>query len=940
MALLSAAAVVAIAFPPIDTYPALASTVVDPVVDFGDYELRFECPISGTTEFRLRPEDVPSEATGIVTAKPGFPDRCDGGISGDPSSAVRARGVVASDGSLTPQSWDMTNSFGGVRMDVDRWVEFGNGSDALTIIYSAREPATFSLDPATQTLTGTSTNPVTPTSVLTAIGFSQAPSFSAPDLPAGLSIDASTGVISGTPTAPFGPQDVTITAENDGEVATAAVGITISTPQFVVTLKQDIGMETRTISVDQGQPLDLPKTQNGSGQVGVTLTGRGSTLFPIVKDSHFFGGWYTDEALGEASFVGLPGTSYLPSADITLHAKWIPARDICFQQVDNTVDSAVTFPSDWTDQWPWDYPITQCAGTTRGTQVRVPSGVPFDLPVPTRSNAGFHGWFSGSQPTSTSSPSGTLYGRGGETHQVTFSSGSVLTYHSQWQTAALPINFDANLFAASWGSEPCQLIGTSNPPQCRISWNPGDPLAPSGRPTVTAPTPVREGWRFDGWFTSSSGGTRLGGGGDPIAEVSGSTARGQWTQLALNRSSTSMALTAGAAITPWTVTPVAFTPTTFTVSPALPSGLAIDASDGTISGTPTVPQAATTHTITATGTDGPVTTTLSISVAVPPLGAPVGLAATPGDAQVTLSWQPPADTSGPTITSYTVTADPGGATCTTAALTCTITGLTNGSTYGFTVVAQRAEGSGTVSNTVSGTPVAAPAVAGPVPPTTPTPAPVAANWVPTPANEQPRKGPAAAEMQREGGPPVALAALSSAAGEVAYVDDEGSLSIVFTGDTATSVERGLVATREGMVRCEICAAIAEGTLVEIWTFSTPRLVATAVADANGCIDTMIPLSAPLDGGPAIGAGQHTLQVVLPMDDGSGRLAVNVGVIVGGLAPSGLPAGEGSTTDATAAGLMLLLTSAGLHGLLRRSGQSRGRSARPTVGASRREAITT
>lgn len=189
----------------------------------------------------------------------------------------------------------------------------------------------------------------------------------------------------------------------------------------------------------------------------------------------------------------------------------------------------------------------------------------------------------------------------------------------------------------------------------------------------------------------------------------------------------------------------------------------------------------------------------------------------------------------------------------------------------------------------------------PTPPVTTDPptSPVAAPWIPTPQNEQPRVPGAQGEMQREGGQPVQLGAISSRAGEVAYVDEDGLLSVVLTGDTATSVARGLVATREGMVRCEVCGDMAPGSIVEIWAFSTPRLVAAAVVDERGCIDVMVPLSAPLDGGPTIGAGQHTLQVVLPLDDGQGRLAVNVGVSVGGLRPGSIPAGEGMPTGAAA-----------------------------------------
>ena len=199
----------------------------------------------------------------------------------------------------------------------------------------------------------------------------------------------------------------------------------------------------------------------------------------------------------------------------------------------------------------------------------------------------------------------------------------------------------------------------------------------------------------------------------------------------------------------------------------------------------------------------------------------------------------------------------------------------------------------------------------------------AQTWIPTPAREQPLMQRTRGEMQREDGQPVQLAAMSTAAGEVAYVDDTGMMSIVFTGDPATSVARGLVATSDGMVRCEVCAALAEGTIVEVWGFSTPRLVAAAVADADGCIDVMIPLSAPLDGGPSFEAGEHTLQVVLPMDDGLGRLAVNVGVTMGGLAPGSLPAGEGTASGAGTAAATLAVTLGGLVLALRRR-QSRGR----------------
>jgi hypothetical protein len=93
--------------------------------------------------------------------------------------------------------------------------------------------------------------------------------------------------------------------------------------------------------------------------------------------------------------------------------------------------------------------------------------------------------------------------------------------------------------------------------------------------------------------------------------------------------------------------------------------------------------------------------------------APTGVQALSGDGSAAISWSEPAFAG--TITGYTATASPGGRTCTTTATTsCTLTGLTNGTAYGVTIVAHSASGDSPASVTVSVTPSGAASGGGPV----------------------------------------------------------------------------------------------------------------------------------------------------------------------------------------------------------------------------------
>lgn len=106
--------------------------------------------------------------------------------------------------------------------------------------------------------------------------------------------------------------------------------------------------------------------------------------------------------------------------------------------------------------------------------------------------------------------------------------------------------------------------------------------------------------------------------------------------------------------------------------------------------------------VTATNAIGTSSESLASTAATPSTipNAPTGVTKAMGDGQATVSFLAPTNTGGSAVLSYTVTSSPGNFTCTVnaPATSCNVTGLTNGTSYTFTVKATNKNGDSLASS--------------------------------------------------------------------------------------------------------------------------------------------------------------------------------------------------------------------------------------------------
>lgn len=209
---------------------------------------------------------------------------------------------------------------------------------------------------------------------------------------------------------------------------------------------------------------------------------------------------------------------------------------------------------------------------------------------------------------------------------------------------------------------------------------------------------------------------------------------------------------------------------------------------------------------------------------------------------VTIAWSVPMSDGGSPVTSYTATASPGGANCTTTgATTCTITGLAANSSFTFSVVATNGNGDSPAS--VSSNSVSTVVIPnGGFPP------------MPQPVDLQP-----GFTSVTVAGQAVASATTTSMnrSSVVIYTGSTWQVSIGAVAPNGSAVplnSQGQLTATAGQYLLTTGRGFKANSLVGVYAFPVGSLIATAQANATGNFSALVSFPA------FMGSGTHTIQV--------------------------------------------------------------------------------
>jgi len=210
-------------------------------------------------------------------------------------------------------------------------------------------------------------------------------------------------------------------------------------------------------------------------------------------------------------------------------------------------------------------------------------------------------------------------------------------------------------------------------------------------------------------------------------------------------------------------------------------------------------------------------------------GAPIIGTATAGNTQASVSFAAPASTGGSSITSYTVTSNPGGFTGTGTTSPIAVTGLTNGTAYTFTVMATNSVGTGDASS--------------------------ASNSV-TPATVP-------------GAPAIGTATAGNGQASVSFTAPASNGGSAITGYTVTSSQGGLTGT--GSSSPIAVTGLTNGTAYTFTVTATNGAGTSVASEASNSVTPATVPSTPAIGTATAGNGQASVSFTAPASNGGSAI---------------------------------------------------------------------
>ena len=251
-----------------------------------------------------------------------------------------------------------------------------------------------------------------------------------------------------------------------------ALGNSLGSASITYNYKGSSAATTVKVTFDgNGGGTPSPSTKD------VTYESDYGTLPTVARSGYSFAGWYTEKTGGTQV---TPTTKVANNAAHTLYAHWTTEDVLVTVSLNSNGGNSVTPDS-----------IEVSVGGSYGT-----------LPTPTRTGYVFDGWFT------------AVTGGVEVTSSSTVSSSEAHTLYAHWTKEApttVTVTFNANGGAMPTGAS------------ASVTLNIGGTYG-------TLPTPARDGYSFDGWYTTASGGTKVSNG-TTVTNTNPHTLYAMWTKV-------------------------------------------------------------------------------------------------------------------------------------------------------------------------------------------------------------------------------------------------------------------------------------------------------------------------------------------------------------------------------------------------------------------------